>query len=74
MSFAQRRGEDGSVPSRCERFYSLRSEWFFATREGSSVGPYATLESANMGLGDYLDFMELAKPKIKAKLVKAMQK
>jgi len=68
-----RKGENGSVPGRCERFYSMSSEWFFATREGSSVGPFATLESANMGLDDYLDFMALAKPRIKAKLVTAMQ-
>ena len=68
-----RKGENGSVSGRCERFYSMSSEWFFATREGSSVGPFATLESANMGLNDYLDFMALAKPRIKAKLVTAMQ-
>ena len=70
---AYRKGESGSVPGRCERFYSMSSEWFFATREGASVGPFATLESANMGLNDYLDFMALAKPRIKAKLVTAMQ-
>ncbi|MCH1488561.1 MAG: DUF6316 family protein [Pseudomonadales bacterium] len=70
---AYRKGESGSVPGRCERFYSMSSEWFFATREGASVGPFATLESANMGLDDYLDFMALAKPRIKAKLVTAMQ-
>lgn len=74
MGYTHRSGENGAIPGRCERFYSLRSEWFFATREGSSVGPFATLESANMGLGDYIDFMQLAKPKIKAKLVHAMQK
>ena len=74
MANHHRKGEDGAIPTRCERFYSLRSEWFFATREGSPVGPFATLESANMGLDDYLDFMQLAKPKIKARLVEAMQK
>jgi len=74
MASHNRKGENGSIPSRCERFYSLRSEWFFATREGSPVGPFATLESANMGLDDYLDFMQLAKPKVKARLVEAMQK
>ncbi|MBT8139207.1 MAG: hypothetical protein KJP25_05545 [Gammaproteobacteria bacterium] len=70
----QRKGEAGPVPSRCERFYSLRSEWFFATREGASVGPFDTLESANSGLSDYLDFMMLAKPRVKDRLVKSMQK
>lgn len=69
-----RKGEAGPVPSRCERFYSLRSEWFFATREGASVGPFETLESANMGLDDYLDFMALAKPRVRDRLVRAMQK
>lgn len=69
-----RKGEDGKIPSRCERFYSLRSEWFFATREGASVGPFQTLESASTGLDDYLDFMALAKPRVRERLVKAMQK
>ncbi|MGB5324136.1 MAG: DUF6316 family protein [Pseudomonadales bacterium] len=69
-----RKGEAGPIPSRCERFYSLRSEWFFATREGASVGPYETMESASMGLDDYLDFMALAKPRVREKLVRAMQR
>lgn len=74
MITVNRNGEQGAIPNRCDRFYSFESEWFFATREGAAVGPFSTLESATHGRDDYLDFMKLAKPKTKARLVSAMQK
>ncbi len=76
MNLAQKNrvGEDGPVPSRCDRFYLFESEWFFATREGAAVGPFATQETAKMGLQDYLEFLSLAKPRIRARLIRAMSR
>ena len=74
MQQQNRSGENGPVPGRCDRFYLFQSEWFFTTREGSPVGPYDTHESAQSGLQNYLDFLALAKPKVRARLINAMTK
>ncbi len=68
-----RDGENGDIPSRCERYFSMENEWFFSTREGSSVGPFTSLESANIGLNDYLEFLKLAKPRVKRLLIRSMK-
>lgn len=68
-----RAGEEGEIPNRCDRFYTFENEWFFTTREGSPVGPFSTQESAKSGLTDYLDFLNLASPKIRDKFVKTMK-
>lgn len=68
-----RAGEEGTVPSRCDRFYAFENEWFFTTREGSPIGPFSTHESAKSGLTDYLDFLNLASPKTRALLVRSMK-
>jgi len=68
-----RTGEEGAVPSRCDRFYAFKNEWFFTTREGSPIGPFSTRETANSGLTDYLDFLNLASPKTRAQLVRSMK-
>lgn len=72
MDVLNRSGEEGPVPSRSDRFYVFENEWFFTTREGSPVGPFATHESANYGLKDYLDFIALAKPKIRKRFIDVM--
>ena len=69
----RRQGESGAVPSRSDRFYLLESVWFFATREGAAIGPFETHEEALNGLTDFLEFLVLAAPKTKKKLVKAME-
>lgn len=68
----RREGEFGEIPGRCDRFYVFKNEWFFNTREGSPVGPFSTHESAVIGMRDYIDFLILAKPKIKERLMRAM--
>lgn len=62
-------GETGKlIPPRCERFYSSRGEWYFTTREGSPVGPFDNKSEALGGLGDFIEFMALAKPKTLSRL------
>lgn len=71
LNAINRIGEDGPVPGRAERFFQLNNNWFFATREGSMVGPYSTRDSAGLGLGDYLDFIRLSKPRVRKLMLKA---
>ena len=66
-----RQGERGSIPSRGERFFQLNNDWFFATREGSMVGPYSTRDSASLGLTDYLEFIQLSKPRVRKIMLEA---
>ncbi len=73
MEHNQRIGEQGPAPSRSDRFYQLEGEWFFATREGAAMGPFTTRDEASVGLNDYLEFLELAKPRIRKKLLTAME-
>jgi len=48
-----RKGERGEIPYRSGRFFSADGSWFFATREGDSVGPFETLQLARAGLVEY---------------------
>lgn len=73
MTQQNRQGETGAVPNRSDRFYSLENLWFFATREGAAIGPFETHEAALLGLTDFLEFLNLAAPKTKKQLVKAME-
>ena len=73
MKQQHRQGETGVIPSRSDRFYLLESVWFFATREGAAIGPFATHQEALDGLTDFLEFLVLATPKTKKQLVKAME-
>lgn len=66
-----RHGESGAIPARGERFFRLNNDWFFATREGSTVGPYSTRDSATLGLSDYLEFIQLSKPRIRKIMLEA---
>ena len=68
-----RAGEYGPIPTRSDRFYLLKNEWFFATREGAPMGPFETRERAVAGIADFLDFLELAKPRTRKKLVESME-
>ena len=73
MGQERRIDDSGPAPARSDRFYQLEGEWFFATREGSAMGPFITRDEAAEGLNDYLEFLELAKPRIRRKLVAAME-
>ena len=71
LSAINREGETGPIPNRGERFFQLNNDWFFATREGSMVGPYSTRDSAGLGLADYIDFIRLSKPRVRKIMMEA---
>lgn len=49
---------------RSDRFFCVNSSWYFATREGVSIGPFSTKAEAQRGLIDFLDFVEKANPEL----------
>lgn len=59
-----RNGEDGIVPIRTDRFFAVNNAWYFATREGASIGPFDDKSEAQKGLNDFLDFIQLAEPRV----------
>lgn len=42
------------------RVFEQRGEWFFTTREGKPMGPFATRGEAEQGLQDFIEFIQLA--------------
>ena len=61
---AARTGEGGISPMRTDRFFSVNSTWYFATREGASIGPFDSKTDAAQGLRDFVDFIALAEPRV----------
>lgn len=59
-----RNGELGATPLRTDRFFAVNSTWYFATREGASIGPFGDKIEAQSGLSDFLDFIQLAEPRV----------
>ncbi len=49
---------------RTDRFFAVNSAWYFATREGASIGPFDTKYDAQKGLHDFIDFIQLAEPRV----------
>ena len=65
MTMSDRRnGELGAVPMRTDRFFAVNSAWYFATREGASIGPFESKYDAQNGLTDFIDFIQLAEPRV----------
>ena len=65
MTMSDRRsGEQGAVPMRTDRFFAVNSAWYFATREGASIGPFESKNDAQHGLSDFVDFIKLAEPRV----------
>jgi Domain of unknown function (DUF6316) len=60
----RRDGELGGVPMRTDRFFAVNSAWYFATREGASIGPFESKFDAQRGLTDFVDFIQLAEPRV----------
>jgi hypothetical protein len=40
-----------------DRCFQINGEWFFATREGIDVGPYATREAAALGVARLINML-----------------
>ena len=45
-----RNGEEGRIPFRSGRFFSVELAWYFTTREGQDYGPYEDKADAEAGL------------------------
>ena len=59
MSASHRKNENGQIPFRTERFFSVGNNWYFATREGIDSGPYASRERAGAGLNRFLKVAQM---------------
>ena len=59
-----RSGEAGPAPMRTDRFFAVNNGWYFATREGASIGPFQDKSDAQHGLHDFMDFIQLAEPRV----------
>ncbi len=47
-------------PIRSDRFFKLHNFWFFATREGASVGPFDSKACAIKAVEDFIEFAQKA--------------
>lgn len=61
--YSNRKGEDGNVPFRSDRFFCAGNRWYFSTREGFDSGPYASKERAEASLERFISVVQkLPKP------------
>ena len=51
---SNRFGEDGPVPFRTDRIYSVGHEWFFSVRKGEDMGPFVSEEEAKVALIEFI--------------------
>lgn len=63
-----RAGENGSVPDRHGRFLQKEGYWYYSTREGVDIGPFDNRNDAEVGVGEFIDFICASEPKILAAL------
>ena len=54
VSHFHRNNEQGNIPFRSDRFFSVGDKWYFSTREGFDSGPYANKERAKNSLQRFL--------------------
>lgn len=54
--FDRRRGETVPAPRRQSRIFEHEEGFWFATREGSNIGPFPTRADAERGIQDFVSF------------------
>jgi len=59
-----REGEQGSVPERSGRFLKKHGYWYYSTREGVDIGPFDSRSEAEVGVGEFIDFICAAEPQV----------
>lgn len=59
-----RRGELGATPARNKRYFQKEDYWYYTTREGVDIGPFDTLNEAETGVSDFIDFVLHAEPAV----------
>ena len=51
---SKRFGEEGPVPYRTDRIYSVGNEWFFSVRKGADQGPFKSEEEAKQAMIEFV--------------------
>jgi Domain of unknown function (DUF6316) len=64
MTTSNRTGEQGSVPNRNGRFLQKDNYWYYTTREGVHIGPFDSRDDAEVGVGEFIDFICASEPKV----------
>ncbi|MEJ2416366.1 MAG: DUF6316 family protein [Exilibacterium sp.] len=57
-----RKGEQGKIPTRSERTFQKFNYWYYSTREGVDIGPFDSKEDAQIGAGEFIEFIQSAEP------------
>jgi hypothetical protein len=70
---ANRSGEkDVTLPLRTDRFFAVYTAWYFTTREGASIGPFETKQEAQVGLLDFIEFIQKAEDSIRNSFISTL--
>ncbi|HEX7762875.1 MAG TPA: DUF6316 family protein [Cellvibrio sp.] len=64
MATANRAGEQGSVPTRQGRYIQKEGYWYYTTREGVDIGPFDSRTDAEVGVGEFIEFIQASEPKV----------
>jgi len=64
--------ERGIVPPRSSRVFSLEGSWFFATREGTDIGPFHSRDEADSAIQDFVTFIQLATQNTKQRFLSTL--
>lgn len=64
MATPNRAGEQGSVPARHGRYLQKDGYWYYNTREGVDIGPFDSREDAEIGVGEFIEFIRASEPKV----------
>ncbi|WP_232301127.1 DUF6316 family protein [Gilvimarinus agarilyticus] len=62
MTEIHREGEQGSVPERSGRFLEKSGYWYYQTREGVDIGPFDNRRDAEIGVGEFIDYICASAP------------
>lgn len=54
MFLEKRCGEQGSLPVRSSRYFAVGSQWYFVTREKTSLGPFESFDQAETSVRAYI--------------------
>lgn len=59
-----RTGENGNLPGRSQRYFKKGDYWYYSTREGVDIGPFDSLNEAETGASEFIDFILHADPHV----------
>ncbi|ACE84056.1 hypothetical protein CJA_3549 [Cellvibrio japonicus Ueda107] len=59
-----RSGEKGEAPPRRVRYLQKGGYWYYTTREGVDIGPFDSREDAEVGVGEFIEFIHASEPKV----------